>query len=442
MPIDPSIALQVKPLQIESPINLLTQGLQLQALQRQNALADAQAQTTRDTLQRQQAFRNRLASGVDLTTPAGQNALVQEFPDLGPTLVESILKNEGTRATTGKTVADTKKATAETADKALQTQREMLTMVRTPQQFASWVDAMYANPATADVAKQFGSAEDVKARIPQDPAQFQQYLQQNAMGMDKYIQNQATLRGQDLTYTASRENNRDTNATTRRGQDLTDARERERLTMEKNAPKGQFLDTPNGYVLGDPRTGATAPVIDQATGKQVQGKSADRALTDSQAKANLFGSRAKESDRIITSLEGKYWPGAVNAKVAAGEVPVIGGAAGAAANWMLTEEGQQAEQAQRDFLNAVLRRESGAVISPAEFSNGAKQYFPQPNDKPGQIAQKKRNRQLAVEGILSEVPEGKRGVYVAPAPAGSATTTDALPADIQALLAKHGSKGK
>jgi hypothetical protein len=89
--------------------------------------------------------------------------------------------------------------------------------------------------------------------------------------------------------------------------------------------------------------------------------------------------------------------------------PLVGGAAGYVANKALSTEGQQAEQSQRDFLNAVLRRESGAVISQPEFDNGKKQYFPQPGDDPKTIEQKARNRQIAVEGILAEVPTAYRG---------------------------------
>jgi hypothetical protein len=118
----------------------------------------------------------------------------------------------------------------------------------------------------------------------------------------------------------------------------------------------------------------------------------------------------KESDRILQSLEGKYFPAAVNAKMAAQETPGIGGVAGYVGNLALSKEGQQAEQAQRDFVNAVLRRESGAVISPQEFANAQKQYFPQPGDSKEVLAQKRRNRTIAIEGLMAEVPEGRRGV--------------------------------
>jgi hypothetical protein len=53
----------------------------------------------------------------------------------------------------------------------------------------------------------------------------------------------------------------------------------------------------------------------------------------------------------------------------------------------------------------VLRRESGAAISPSEFDSAEKQYFPQIGEGEKQRAQKKANRELATRGILAEVPD-------------------------------------
>ncbi len=122
-------------------------------------------------------------------------------------------------------------------------------------------------------------------------------------------------------------------------------------------------------------------------------------LTELQGKAQLFGSRAAEADRIISDLEGKYSPAAINAKMSAEGVWGIGGALGMLGNQMLSDEAQKAEQAQRDFVNAVLRQESGAVISEQEFSNARKQYFPQPGDSKAVLEQKARNRKTAIDGF-------------------------------------------
>ncbi len=69
-------------------------------------------------------------------------------------------------------------------------------------------------------------------------------------------------------------------------------------------------------------------------------------------------------------------------------------------NYGQSPEYQQAKQARDDFINAQLRRESGAAIAPTEYTNADRQYFPQPGDGPDVIAQKERNRQLAIEGMV------------------------------------------
>jgi hypothetical protein len=188
-------------------------------------------------------------------------------------------------------------------------------------------------------------------------------------------------------------------------------------STQASQPRGQFLETPNGYVLANPKDGSVMPVVGP-DGQPLKGKAADRQMTDAQAKANLFGSRMAESNRILSSLEGKYSPMAVNAKSAAAGTPGVGGVAGMVGNAMLSQESQMAEQAQRDFINAVLRRESGAVISAPEFENAKQQYFPQPLDKPANLAQKKRNRELAIAGMAAEVPGGLRNAPQAGAASG------------------------
>jgi hypothetical protein len=65
-------------------------------------------------------------------------------------------------------------------------------------------------------------------------------------------------------------------------------------------------------------------------------------------------------------------------------------------------ERQQYEQAKRNFVNSVLRRESGAVISDQEFKNAALQYFPQAGDKPDTILQKEKNRNTVINNFYRE----------------------------------------
>lgn len=62
-------------------------------------------------------------------------------------------------------------------------------------------------------------------------------------------------------------------------------------------------------------------------------------------------------------------------------------------------EMQQYMQAASNFINAKLRRESGAVISPSEFTEARSQYLPQPGDKEEVLKQKKANRDLVYASL-------------------------------------------
>jgi len=87
-----------------------------------------------------------------------------------------------------------------------------------------------------------------------------------------------------------------------------------------------------------------------------------------------------------------------------------------AGNYMVGPEYQMGEQAKRDFVNAILRRESGAAISPSEFDNANRQYFPQPGDSQEVIDQKARNRMIALEGVQRSAGPNHQGPDLAPAP--------------------------
>lgn len=112
--------------------------------------------------------------------------------------------------------------------------------------------------------------------------------------------------------------------------------------------------------------------------------------SDSAMNAALYADRMAKSNEIITSLERA---GTSYQDRAASQVPLGIG------NYLISDDYRQLDQAQRDFINATLRRESGAVISPEEFDNARKQYFPQPGDDPQTIENKRKNRQTAIDGI-------------------------------------------
>jgi hypothetical protein len=132
----------------------------------------------------------------------------------------------------------------------------------------------------------------------------------------------------------------------------------------------------------------------------------DKPLTEVQGKSALYGARMGTSDLTLQDLENEISTSGLAAKQAAGNLPIVGGALGAIGNTMLSPAQQRVEQAQRDFVNATLRQESGAAISPTEFDSAKKQYFPQPGDSKEVIDQKRRNRQIAIGGFRTMAGHG------------------------------------
>lgn len=182
--------------------------------------------------------------------------------------------------------------------------------------------------------------------------------------------------------------------------------QREQIAARREAlanrprPQGAIIQTAEGVFERTP--GGLQQLKDPTTGRPLKPKVGEKPVTEFQGKNALYGSRAMMSDAALKALEDTLSDealAAVNSKVSVQGAPLIGGAAGAALNFGLSADQQRFEQAQRNFVNAVLRQESGAVISDQEFENARKQYFRQPGDKPDVVAQKRANRRAAIEGF-------------------------------------------
>lgn len=152
------------------------------------------------------------------------------------------------------------------------------------------------------------------------------------------------------------------------------------------------------YKFG-PNAGKVEPLLLGSSGEPFKSQpKGSNAMTEQQSKDALFGGRMQEAHKILLNLEGKGIKAPVMNSLPHGDnfsnaLPGILGGASA--------EQQQYTQAQRDFINAVLRKESGAVIADSEFSNAQKQYFPQIGDSKAVIAQKAKNRELAMTMIVN-----------------------------------------
>jgi hypothetical protein len=185
---------------------------------------------------------------------------------------------------------------------------------------------------------------------------------------------------------------------------------------------GQVVERDDGTFLIDTRTGQARPVTVQG-GEPLMG--GGKPLTETQGNAVSFGARAVEANRIATDLEKQGVTNTGVIRTVAGGVlggaPIVGDkleqSVRSTFNVLPTylggpnPEQQQNDQARRDFVSAVLRKESGAAISASEYANEEKKYFPQLGDSDAVIKQKQNSRLKAIEGLKSQAgPSGVRQI--------------------------------
>lgn len=134
-------------------------------------------------------------------------------------------------------------------------------------------------------------------------------------------------------------------------------------------------------------------------------------FTADQSKSAGFARAAEQAEKVFQELEAGGYNRASAGEAtrnAAQDIPLVGGILGP---MVKSDQGKRQEQAERAFVNAVLRPESGASISPAEFENARVQYFPRAGDTDEVRRQKAANRAQKIEslrassgGALGNVP--------------------------------------
>ena len=387
----------------------------LQLLTGQQGLEEKQRQLERAGALRQLAGTWKADTTDDQRIATLRNA---GFADEADKLLEGSLKRKDVESQAAQRMSEADKNRLGLFTTKLEQNHKMWETVTNPAEAHALVDATFADPEMAAVARARGQTpEQAHASIPdgKDPKAFQDFLITRSKGMDaliKYLRPDANTVANNQTSTA---NNAATNARVA-AEGAANRAQQERQHAATRADAAQAVtyqtDPDTGLTVALPsRLAPGAPVEARNVtvgGVPLKGKNADKPLNDAQSKALLFGTRAQESGKIIDDIGDNYSPMAINSKQAVGRVPLIGGALEGASNAMLSDNNQKAEQAQRDFVNAILRRESGAVIADSEFANAARQYFPQPGDSKAVKEQKAKNRALAIKGVLAEVPKGQR----------------------------------
>lgn len=142
--------------------------------------------------------------------------------------------------------------------------------------------------------------------------------------------------------------------------------------------------------------GGTSLNVDPTTGTVsfTQGYSA-KPLTEQQSKDTVYAVRAEGALPIID----QYGTALTNPLERAVEGDPTGLARG-----MQSPEFQQAQQAGKEFLQAVLRKDTGAAITPQETAEYGTVYLPVPGDSPTILEQKRISRARALEAMKAGMP--------------------------------------
>jgi hypothetical protein len=411
MGIDSSIALGVKPVQIENPMNALAQMMQLKDAQQASQMNVMKMDEYQRGVTSQNSLR-QLMGGFGSDHGANQTKLMQ-----GGYLKESqdYAKNQ---ADVGKVQADSQIKQLEAAHKRIDLMGQAFGFVKDNPTAESAIRATdYMVEMGIMTAEQ---AAQTKQRIASDPSpqtiqKLATQAYQGALSTKDQLPKLQTVNAGNrqvnqsvnpitgiATETGSTPILQSADSVASNAQSNTnslrvDARSRDATAATLSKP---FEVTgPDGVpvLVQQSKDGKITPV----TGYSPKTAS-DKPMNEGQSKAALFGSRMKASHEVLDSLAGD----GVTTSTPGSRT---GFGVGAVLNTMSSAKQQQLNQAKRDFVNAVLRRESGAAIAESEFSNADSQYFPQVGDAPEVIQQKSNNRALAIRGILAEVPKSHRG---------------------------------
>lgn len=167
-------------------------------------------------------------------------------------------------------------------------------------------------------------------------------------------------------------------------------REEAGLKNKQTGEQNELLSPTEALALGVPYGTKKA---------DAKGKIPERPPTDAQLGTNIYANRTQQANNILNQLE-QYASGANPATFD------LQTRAPDFLNVLKSNDFQSLEQAKRNFLNSVLRKESGAVISPSEMAEGNRQYFPIPGDSPQTLSQKRANREIVIQGLIKASGSG------------------------------------
>jgi hypothetical protein len=456
MALDPNISLGVRSVEFQNPLAQYGQIAAIQNAQNQNALAQFQLGSARRQEEAQNALSDAYQKSIDpqtgelntklLISNVARSPAANMLPDIQSKLLESQTKQATLAKTTQETEAGKFKLTQDKLKHGWMSMGDAPTPQAAIEKLQDGVKQGYFDETTA-------TAEAQKI-VGMTPDQYKQYRIQKIMGLldakdqlsailPKNVRQEAggkiltiqdnpmlpgyglPITGMDITKTAT------IGEQTAQGQ-LGLARQK--FAWEQANPGYELKEDAEGNFFGVNKrtlqaspvtiagTAATAapvagagmpsarvPVGTETTagGTQLVGKG--QALTESQGNAAAYGMRMKEADAILAQMAQKGTLRGANIEA----IPFVGEGLGKILPSALggtNAAQQQVNQAKNNFVTAVLRKESGASISDAEFEREDKKYFPQVGDDAKTIKQKAEARKLAIKAMEIQAGPGAKNI--------------------------------
>jgi len=138
------------------------------------------------------------------------------------------------------------------------------------------------------------------------------------------------------------------------------------------------------------KKGGMALSVDPQTGQVTFQQGGNiKPMTEAQSKDTTYTVRAADALKVFDPLAHNLTSFGSSTL---GNTPYVG-------NYLKSKEYQQAEQAGNEFLQAILRKDTGAAITEGEQALYGDTYLPRPGDSPEVQAQKAQSRARAIEAM-------------------------------------------
>ena len=485
MALDPNIALGVRGIEIANPLAQYSQVAQIQNAQNQNALAQYQL----GTAQRQDVAQNALSDAYKAaynpeTGGIDSNLLMRGLAERGaghliPDVQTKMLATQKEQGLIKKTAVETTGLEFDQRIKKANKAISDIAALNTPEEAIASINKNLANgnidQEKADMLKgqitsapSFGAWQtkmltnilDAKGKLEQQRVTTKDtdrggYIERQTydaqgmpVGLPIKLPKTATIGEQTAQGQLSLAQNKFAWEKANPGFELKEAEDGSIVGVNKRTLQAFPVSVGGVAPAAAPMAGAGMPgarlpvstgqaipgmtsVLDQqapaavpAAGTPLRGKGT--AMTESQSNATAYGMRMKEANAILDDLSKK---GVLKGALIEG-VPLVGESLGKVLPSVLggtSAAQQQVNQAKSNFITAVLRKESGAVISDSEFDREDRKYFPQVNDSPAVIKQKENARKLAIKAIEVQAGPGAKSIQqLQPSAGGGVDTSNPL----------------